>query len=79
MMDHKDSLRILKKNGFSDTQLARAMNKTELEVRRERKNQSILPSYKVISLIWVIKTIREDEKKAFFNNKELSELSPKNI
>ena len=47
-MDHKDSLRILKKNGFSDTQLARAMNKTELEVRRERKNQSILPSYKVV-------------------------------
>ena len=47
-IDHKDSLRILKKNGFSDTQLARAMNKTELEVRRERKNQSILPSYKVV-------------------------------
>ena len=47
-IDHKDSLRMLKKNGFSDTQLARAMNKTELEVRRERKNQSILPSYKVV-------------------------------
>tara|TARA_Y100001970_G_scaffold108370_1_gene135532 strand:- start:639 stop:3827 length:3189 start_codon:yes stop_codon:yes gene_type:complete len=47
-MDHKDSLRILKKNGFSDTQLARAMNKTELAVRKERKNQSILPSYKVV-------------------------------
>ena len=47
-MDLKDSLRILKKNGFSDNQLARAMNKTELEVRRERKNQSILPSYKVV-------------------------------
>ena len=42
---------ILKKNGFSDTQLARAMNKTELEVRRERKNQSILPSYKVAGVI----------------------------
>ena len=48
MMDHKDSLRLLKENGFSDTQLARAMNKTEMEVRRERKNQSILPSFKVV-------------------------------
>ena len=48
IMDHKDSLRLLKENGFSDTQLARAMNKTEMEVRRERKNQSILPSFKVV-------------------------------
>ena len=48
MMDHKDSLRLLKENGFSDTQLARAMNKTEMDVRRERKNQSILPSFKVV-------------------------------
>ena len=48
IMDHKDSLRLLKENGFSDTQLARAMNKTEIEVRRERKNQSILPSFKVV-------------------------------
>ena len=47
-MDHKDSLRLLKENGFSDTQLARAMNKTEMEVRRERKKQSILPSFKVV-------------------------------
>ncbi|MEL1230146.1 MAG: carbamoyl-phosphate synthase large subunit [Candidatus Neomarinimicrobiota bacterium] len=47
-MDHKDSLRLLKENGFSDTQIARAMNKTEIEVRRERKNQSILPSFKVV-------------------------------
>ena len=28
IMDHKDSLRLLKENGFSDTQIARAMNKT---------------------------------------------------
>ena len=48
IMDHKDSLRLLKENGFSDTQLARAMKKTEIEVRRERKNQSILPSFKVV-------------------------------
>ena len=48
IMDHKDSLRLLKENGFSDTQLARAMNKTEMEVRRERKKQSILPSFKVV-------------------------------
>ena len=47
-MDHKDSLRLLKENGFSDTQIARAMNKTEIEVRMERKNQSILPSFKVV-------------------------------
>ena len=47
-MDHKDSLRLLKENGFSDTQIARAMNKTEIEVRRERTNQSILPSFKVV-------------------------------
>ena len=47
-MDHKDSLRLLKENGFSDTQLARVMNKTEMEVRRERKKQSILPSFKVV-------------------------------
>jgi len=48
IMDHKDSLRLLKENGFSDTQIARAMNKTEMEVRRERKKQSILPSFKVV-------------------------------
>lgn len=47
-MDHKESLRLLKENGFSDTQIARAMNKTEIEVRMERKNQSILPSFKVV-------------------------------
>ena len=47
-MDYKDSLRLLKENGFSDTQIARAMNKTEIEVRMERKNQSILPSFKVV-------------------------------
>jgi len=31
-----------------------------------------LPSYKVISLRWLIKAIKEEVKKAFFNSKSLS-------
>ncbi|GIS54791.1 hypothetical protein Ct9H90mP29_18330 [bacterium] len=50
-MDHKDSLRFLKENGFSDTQLARAMNKTEMEVRRERKNNLFCHHSKLLILV----------------------------
>ena len=44
----KDSLLKLKQNGFSDSQIARMMEKTEKEVRDLRKENSILPVYKVV-------------------------------
>ncbi|MEC7871796.1 MAG: carbamoyl-phosphate synthase large subunit [Candidatus Neomarinimicrobiota bacterium] len=38
----------LKQNGFSDAQISKMLNKTEQEIRSERKKNSILPSYKVV-------------------------------
>ena len=42
------SLRELKHEGFSDSQLGRMLNKSELEIRSQRKKQNIQPSYKVV-------------------------------
>ncbi len=42
------SLRELKRNGFSDKQIARLLSKTEDEIRQQRKDQGILPTYKVV-------------------------------
>jgi len=44
----KDSLLTLKQNGFSDAQLCRWYDKTDLEIRNERKRNSILPSFKLV-------------------------------
>jgi len=41
-------LRELKQQGFSDKQIARRRGKTELEIRQQRKEESVLPSYKVV-------------------------------
>ena len=41
-------LRELKQQGFSDKQIARMRGKTELEIREQRKEKSVLPSYKVV-------------------------------
>ncbi len=46
---HSDaSLRELKHNGFSDKQIGRLSGKTELEIRAQRKKESVHPSYKVV-------------------------------
>jgi carbamoyl-phosphate synthase large subunit len=42
------SLRELKENGFSDKQIGRLWNKTELEIRDLRKKENIIPSFKVV-------------------------------
>ncbi len=47
-MNNKYSLLELKQNGFSDSQIARMLDKSENEIRTIRKNQSILPAYKVV-------------------------------
>ena len=41
-------LRTLKQNGFSDIQIGRMMNKSEIEIRKERKGKSVLPSFKIV-------------------------------
>ena len=46
--DNRTSLLELKQNGFSDAQIAKMKNKTEDEIRSQRKKNSILPSYKVV-------------------------------
>ena len=38
----------LKQQGFSDKQIARIRGKTELEVRKQRKEESVFPSFKVV-------------------------------
>ena len=38
----------LKFNGFSDKQISRLINSTEIEVRKKRLEKNILPSYKVV-------------------------------
>ena len=47
-MSYEKPLLLLKQNGFSDSQIARALNKSEEEIRDIRQNRSILPSYKVV-------------------------------
>ena len=42
------SLHALKYNGFSDRQIGRMAGKTEIEIRAQRKKESIYPSYKVV-------------------------------
>ncbi len=46
--DENTPLFILKQNGFSDAQISKMKNLTENEVRIERKNKSIIPSFKVV-------------------------------
>ena len=46
--NNKDTLLILKQNGFSDSQIGRLYNRTELEIREERKREAIMPSFKVV-------------------------------
>ena len=38
----------LKQQGFSDKQIARMRGKTELEVRKQREEESVFPSFKVV-------------------------------
>ena len=46
---HIDSpLQELKQNGFSDKQIGRMAGKTEMEIRDQRKDESIHPSFKVV-------------------------------
>ena len=47
LRDNK-SLKELKLNGFSDAQISRFFNKTEIEIRLERKKIFLEPSYKVV-------------------------------
>ena len=42
------SLRELKHDGFSDKQIGRMLDKSELEIRDQRKKESIFPAYKVV-------------------------------
>ena len=42
------SLRELKQNGFSDKQIAKLKNTTEMEIRTIRKTENIIPTYKVV-------------------------------
>jgi carbamoyl-phosphate synthase large subunit len=42
------SLRELKYNGFSDKQIGRMVGKTEMEIRNQRKDESVNPSFKVV-------------------------------
>ncbi len=44
----KDSIREAKRLGFSDVQIANATKKTELEVRRFRIENNIIPTYKMV-------------------------------
>ena len=46
--NNKDTLLTLKQNGFSDSQIGRLYNRSELEIREARKKESILPSFKVV-------------------------------
>ena len=47
-MTDDDSIRKLKENGFSDSQIARYRNQPENSIREERIKKKILPSYKVV-------------------------------
>jgi len=41
-------LQELKQNGFSDKQIGRMVGKTEMEIRDQRKDESVHPSFKVV-------------------------------
>ena len=45
---HAVSLRDLKHNGFSDRQIGRMVDKTEKEIRAQRDEESVHPSYKAV-------------------------------
>ena len=47
-IQNSTSLQELKENGFSDNQIARILEKTESEIRTLRKDENIIPSYKVV-------------------------------
>jgi len=46
--ENVDQLRSWKRDGFSDSQIARKLDKSESEIREERKKLNILPTYKVV-------------------------------
>ena len=46
--DELNSLFQLKRNGYSDRQIARLWSKSEDEIRQLRKDENILPTYKVV-------------------------------
>jgi carbamoyl-phosphate synthase large subunit len=46
--DEVNSLNQLKRNGYSDRQIARLWSKSEDEIRQLRKDKNILPTYKVV-------------------------------
>ena len=48
LMTDDDSIRKLKENGFSDSQIARYRNQHENSIREERIKKKILPSFKVV-------------------------------
>ena len=45
---YKDNLLFLKQEGFSDKQIAKSLKKEELEIRKERIKNKILPVYKMV-------------------------------
>jgi len=45
---YNSTLKELKKDGYSDKQIGRMTGKTELEIRAQRKEELIYPSYKVV-------------------------------
>ncbi len=49
LVEMRDStLRELKHNGFSDKQIGQILDKTEMDVRQQRKKEKVFPSYKVV-------------------------------
>ena len=46
--ENNSSLRDLKHDGFSDKQIGRMLDKSELEIRDQRKKESVFPAYKVV-------------------------------
>ena len=45
---NNDSLLFLKKEGFSDNQIALSLGLNEKEIRKQRKSKNILPTYKMV-------------------------------
>ena len=46
--ENLESLIQLKRNGFSDKQIGKCWNKTEIEIRKQRIKNKIIPTYKVV-------------------------------
>ncbi len=46
--ENLESLIQLKRNGFSDKQIGKCWNKTEIEIRKKRIKNKIIPTYKVV-------------------------------